>query len=208
MENVISHPFIERDGAKQDRFLRIRRLCFTLLIICCNSKEDAERIVKALEGRTKRFSLEMNTTKTKVVKFSKREESKGVKQETFDYLGFTFYLAPTGRGQIVPKLETSKKKFRSKLKAVTEWCRANKHKGKLQTIWKIFISKLRGHIRYYGVSFNSFRMKEFVLQATKIFFKWMNRRSQRRSMNWEKFNKFMDKFPLPKVIIHHSLFMK
>ena len=64
-------------------------------------------------------------------------------------------------------------------------------------IWKIFQSKIRGHIQYYGVSFNTDKVKEFIAQATKILFKWLNRRSQKRSFNWDKFQKFMEKNPLP-----------
>ena len=90
MENVISHPFIERDGAKQDRFLRIRRLCFTLLVVCCEDKMDASKILKALKGRFERFGLIMNETKTKVISFNYREANAGIKQGVFDFLGFTF----------------------------------------------------------------------------------------------------------------------
>ncbi len=97
-------------------------------------------------------------------------------------------------------------RLKSKLEKVKMWCRSNRHKGKLRELWKRFCSKLRGHYQYYGVTFNTESMENFRCEAVRIFFKWMNRRSQRRSFDWDKFNKFMERFPLPKLGIHHRLF--
>ena len=36
--------------------------------------------------------------------------------------------------------------------------------------------------------------------------KWLNRRSQKKSFNWETFQKYMERFPLPKARIHHSFY--
>ena len=66
-------------------------------------------------------------------------------------------------------------------------------------IWKIFHAKLAGHIRYYGVSFNAKQLERFVYQATRILFKWLNRRSQRKSFTWDQFSCFLQAFPLPQV---------
>ncbi|OGT53973.1 MAG: hypothetical protein A3F43_02240 [Gammaproteobacteria bacterium RIFCSPHIGHO2_12_FULL_42_10] len=58
----------------------------------------------------------------------------------------------------------------------------------------------------YGVSFNMCGLKRFVHSAIKILFKWLNRRSQRKSFTWEKFEQFMQEFPPPKIKIWHALF--
>ena len=73
-------------------------------------------------------------------------------------------------------------------------------------IWKTFCAKLRGHIRYYGVSFNSTAVWQFVWQAVRILFRWLNRRSQRTSFTWERFLQFLRSHPHPAVKVHHSLF--
>ena len=86
------------------------------------------------------------------------------------------------------------------------WCKENRSKKKLLELWKIFCSKLRGHVQYYGVSLNTDGVHCFIQQATKIFFKWMNRRSQKKSFNWEQFSKFLESFPAPKAKICHRLF--
>jgi hypothetical protein len=69
----------------------------------------------------------------------------------------------------------------------------------LLPIWRTFCAKVRGHLRYYGVSFNHHALEMFIRQATRIMYKWLNRRSQRRSFNWEKFQRFMDQHPPPVV---------
>lgn len=92
------------------------------LVICCELESDAKRVHAALDKRLEKFSLKMNKDKTKLVRFSKNKlYFQGIKQETFDFLGFTFVLGKSKTGNVIPKLITSRKRFRSKLKNVTIW---------------------------------------------------------------------------------------
>lgn len=174
-------------------------------IICCKDSKDAIKVQKALKKRLNRFGLELNADKTKVIRFNKSDFPK-LKQDTFDYLGFTFYIRKSRKGYPQIAIKTSSQRFYSKLRNVKYWCQQNKNKQRLCPLWKTFNAKLRGHIQYYGVSLNSDCVYSFVYQATGIFFKWINRRSQRRSMNWEQFNKFRKVFPGVKVSIVHNLY--
>lgn len=176
------------------------------MVICCRYEKDAVRVSKALSKRLAKYKLKLNEDKTKTVKFSKRKTKRGTKQEVFDFLGFTFYLGKSLRGTIVPKLKTNGKRFSSKLKRVNAWARKVKDRAPLEVIWIIFCAKLRGHVQYYGVSFNKDAVSSFIDKARRIIFKWLNRRSQRKSFDWEKFALFTEKYPLPKVRIHHKLF--
>jgi len=177
------------------------------LVICCQFKEDAKRIRKALSLRLSKFKLKLNEGKTHEVDFSKRDAGQGMRQGTFDFLGFTFYLGVSRNGKyIVPKLKSSGKRIKSKLKKVTAWMRMIRNRYPLLKIWRIFCSKLRGHIQYYGVSFNVQGVRVFLVKAIRIFFKWINRRSQRKSFNWDKFKLFIERFPVPKVKVCHKLF--
>jgi RNA-directed DNA polymerase len=175
-------------------------------IITCQNEEDAKRIKEALGKRLAKFKLKLNEDKTKIVSFSKREALRGQPQGSFDFLGFTFYLGRSRRGYIIPKVKTSGKKFRAKLKNVTDWCRTQRNRMKLSSLWKIYQAKIRGHVQYYGISHNTDKVDEFIGQATKILYKWLNRRSQKKSFNWEKFNKFKDKYPILKARVVHALF--
>ena len=175
-------------------------------IICCQYESDAIRIKSALGKRLSKFKLKLNEEKTTVTSFSRRKYEDGKKQGVFHFLGFTFYWGRSRKGRAIPKVETRGKSLRSKLKSVNEWARQIRNKYRLSHIWKIFGSKIRGHIQYFGVSFNTGRVEYFVHKAVKTLFKWLNRRSQRKSFNWEKFSLFVEKNPLPKIKVYHPFF--
>ena len=61
-----------------------------------------------------------------------------------------------------------------------------RNREKLPVLWRRFCIKLQGHIRYFGVSFNLAWVEKFIQLATRILFKWLNRRSQRKSFTWEQ----------------------
>ena len=176
------------------------------MVICCRYAKDAERIKQALLKRLAKFSLKLNEEKTKVVSFSKSKmKHRKEKAGTFDFLGFTFVLGKSIKGIIIPKVITSRKRFTSKLKKVNQWLRENRCKAKMKPLWLKFCIKLNGHIQYYGVSYNR-RPGRFIFLARKLFFKWMNRRSQLKSLNWDKFLQFLKQFPPPLARVYHPLF--
>ncbi len=175
-------------------------------IICCEYEKDATRIKDTLAKRLGKFKLQLNEDKTKLVSFDKVAMTQGIEQGTFDFLGFTFYLGKSKTGRLIPKLKTRSKTLRSKLKKVALWFKGIKDKKPLNIIWKTLCAKIRGHIQYYGVSHNFDEIGKFFRETRRIAYKWLNRRSQRKSFNWEKFSLFIERNPLPKVRIVHKLF--
>lgn len=176
-------------------------------VLCCELESDAERIRKALPKRLEKFKLKLNEMKTKMVKFSKLAYvQKRHKPESFDFLGFTFYWGRTRTGSAIPKVKSSGKRMRSKLKKVNAWAKAVRNEHEILTIWSLFCKKIGGHIRYYGVSFNSEQVEKFLFQSTAIMFRWLNRRSQRKSFTWDAFQEFIKVNPLPKVKVWHALY--
>lgn len=139
------------------------------------------------------------------MQFSKAKSRQKIKQEAFDFLGFTFYLGRSRKGDL-PKVKTNGARLRKKLKSVNVWAREVRNKAPLKEIWKAFGQKLEGHIQYYGVSFNARSVHNFRNKAIRTMFKWLNRRSQRKSFNWEEFELFMSRYPAPKARICHVLF--
>ena len=176
------------------------------IVICCQYSRDADRIKQALNNRLVKYGLRMNEEKTKLVKFAIRNQRRGKRQETFDFLGFTFYFGKSQKGYYLVKVKTNSKRLRSKLKKVNEWARAIKNKMPLKQIMKIACAKARGHIQYYGVSHNIADVSTFIDKVEQILFKWMNRRSQRKSFTWEKFREFLGRINFPKAKICHKLF--
>ena len=172
------------------------------LCICCQYESDAIRIRTALDNRLTKFKLQLNEEKTKMVNFERKDKG----GERFDFLGFTFYWSKSRNGKIIPKVKTARKRMITKLKAITQWIKDKRNKCKLQEIWSELKLKIEGHIRYYGVSFNMNAIIVFIHWVKQIMFKWLNRRSQRKSFDWDKFEKFIAVNPLPKIRICHRLF--
>lgn len=163
-----------------------------------------DKIVRSLEKRLAKFGLTLNVDKTKTVPFNRGAYSRGEKQGTFDFLGFTFYWARTRKGHYpTVKVKTSKKALRSKLGMLQQWVRENRSKGTLLVVWSRYLRKLRGHLVYFGVSDNSPSLKKYLHESERVFFKWMNRRSHKRSFSWERFEKFMEQYPMPVEKIYH-----
>ena len=49
-------------------------------------------------------------------------------------------------------------------------------------------------------------LNAFVYRIRWILFKWLNRRSQRKSYNWKSFTEVMKDFPLAKPRIYVSIY--
>lgn len=84
------------------------------------------------------------------------------------------------------RVKTSRKKFRSKIEAMKVWIKIYRAIS-LEQIFKIVNAKLRGHYQYYGVTENTKEVKSFLMQTKWLLFKWLNRRSQRRSYTMDTF---------------------
>jgi group II intron reverse transcriptase/maturase len=175
-------------------------------VICCQYRHDAERIRKALSGRLAKFGLALNEAKTRMVAFSRPTRKSSSQRAAFDFLGFTFYWGLSRRGKPLVKVKTSGKRLRGKLQAIHTWAKHVRSRCTTQQFWTILCAKVRGHLRYYGVSFNVRAVMTFVHQVRKIAFKWLNRRSQRRSFTWEMYERFIDAHPLPRAVVYHRLF--
>jgi group II intron reverse transcriptase/maturase len=209
MSNIFAHYVLDRWFEEVVKIhckgkVELYRYCDDA-VICCQYEVDARRVRDALAKRLVKYKLRLNEEKTKMVNFSKSEYEQGGKVESFDFLGFTFYWGRARSGIALPKVKSSGKRLRFKLKKVNEWAKANRNKYLTRELWRRFCLKLEGHIRYFGVSFNIRGLKRFLHRATRIMFKWLNRRSQRNSFTWERFELFRQANPLPKAKIWHAL---
>ena len=176
-------------------------------IICCIDTRDTNKIVNSLKKRLSKFGLKLNQDKTKFINFNKYTFERGIKQGNFDFLGFTFYLSRAHKGCFITiKAKTSKKTLRAKLANIKAWLRLYRFAGGLRDLWLSFCRKLKGHIAYFGVTHNCESVVKFLRQARRLFFKWLNRRSQRRSFNWEQFAAFEKEYPMPQAKIHHEIY--
>ena len=66
--------------------------------------------------------------------------------------------------------------------------------------------KLMGHNQYYGITGNYRALSRFYWEVDKVWQKWLNRRSQRAKMTWERFKRLLVRYPLPAPRIAHSVY--
>lgn len=151
-------------------------------------REDAERFYRALGQRLEKFGLELAAEKTRIIPIH-RDPPSG----RFDFLGFEFYWGKDRSGKPHLKHRTSRQKLRNSLKRFTEWCRKNRNL-ELRVLFRRLNAKLRGYYNYYGVIGNYDSLKQLIYQVKRILFKWLNRRSQRRSYNWEGFEQLLEHY--------------
>lgn len=179
--------------------------------VCCfQYQQDAQNFYNALIKRLGKFSLEIAEEKTKVIPFGRFANERGKKlglkkPPTFDFLGFTHYCGRSRNGKFRVKRKTSSKKMRTKLKECKNWLKANRNRD-IEVIMNRLVRSLNGYYNYYCITDNGPSVNNFQDKVKKLLFKWMNRRSQRKSFNWDKFNLFMKKFPLPKPKVKVSIY--
>jgi len=162
---------------------------------------------KALKERLGRYGLKTSGSKSKTIEFGRyawqraKEQGKGL--GVFDFLGFTHYCGKTRGGKFKLGRKTSRKKFIQKVKAMNVWLNSVRNLIPLKEWWKVLRAKLIGHYRYYGISGNMQAMRMFYTETSKLAYKWINRRSQKRSYNYTRYKLFKEYNPLPEPKIHH-----
>lgn len=172
--------------------------------------DDAQRIERGLKNRFRKYGLELHPTKSRTFSFGRFEQEKSQRQNrrsnSFDFLGFTHFCDTTRSGKFKLGRKTSGKKFRAKCKVLNLWLKSIRNKIKTKDWWKILRLKLFGHFQYYGISGNYISISKFYRRALFLTHKWLNCRSQKKSMNWERFYQYLDCYPLPKPKIKYNLY--
>ena len=147
-------------------------------------KSEADHFFSQLPQRLWKFNLSLSAEKTQILSFTKWRMEEN---HRFDFLGFEFRWGKDRQGKPKVQRRTSRSKLRRSLSAFTEWCRDHRNL-RMADLFAILNAKLRGYYNYYGVIGNTRSLREFYKQARRILFKWLNRRSQRKSYNWRGFD--------------------
>jgi len=173
-------------------------------------KDDAKRIERALHNRFNKNGLELHPTKSRRISFGRFEKETAAKENrkanTFEFLGFTHYCDTTKKGRFKIGRKTSRKKYSAKCKDMNQWLKQVRNQEKTKNWWKTLEAKLRGHYQYYGISENYRSIKAYYVHTVRLVQKWLNRRSQKRKMSWERFKSYLEHYPLPMPRIVHSLY--
>jgi len=202
--------WVEKGLAQQcTGYVKVVRYCDDFVILV-QYKHEAQKILEVLEERMNKFGLELAPDKTNLLEFGRyariNAEKKSKKPDTFDFLSFTHYSDKTRSGKFKVGRKTKRKKLSTKAKELNLWMKRTRNQEKLKDWWETLAAKLRGHYQYYGVSGNYPALTSYYKLAIRLAHKWVNRRSQKNSMNWKEFQAYLQTFPLPKPRICHNLY--
>ncbi len=178
-------------------------------VACFTHEEDAKRFSAALIERLAEFALEVEPSKTALLRFGSYAKRQCVKlglgrPPTFDFLGFTHYVTRSRSKRFMVGRKTQGSRISRKLKEVGVRLAKLRTSGG-RAMMDYAKRHLQGHIAYFGVSGNSRSLKTYVYRVSRVLFKWLNRRSQRKSVNWARFGEVLKTW-LPPVRIKHNLY--
>ncbi|MBL4830299.1 MAG: group II intron reverse transcriptase/maturase [Aliivibrio sp.] len=158
---------------------------------------DAERFYEVLPKRLKRFNLDVAEDKTLLMQFSRFRIGR---KRHFVFLGFEFYWDTDSRGKARLRRRTAVKKQKAALSEYYQWIKA-KRSLKLSKWLPQLKRKLVGFRNYFGLPDNSRSMSHVYNYVLHSLYKWLNRRSGRRSYNWSNFKKMLEYFKIeyPKI---------
>lgn len=163
---------------------------------------DAHKVMAVLAKRFGKYGLTLHPEKTRLVEFlrpDRRRPSLGHDPKgpgTFDMLGFTHVWNKSRNGKWVVKQRTARDRFCRSLKRVVEWCRKHRHDD-VRAQHKALGRKLMGHFGYFGIPGNSEALSRFRHEVTQAWRKWLDRRSQRARMTWQRMMRLLERYPLP-----------
>lgn len=180
--------FIENYGSQESVIVRYADDA----VFMFSKEQQAKDFLVALRLRLAEYKLSVNEDKTAIINFAKGRET------IFSFLGFTFFWNKRkGWSKINLVIKTQRDKLAKKVQEFTEWIKLNRSRLSRKEIWLITASKLRGHYNYYGYYCNRGKLMLFYQSVIRDLFKWLNRRSQKKSFTWKQFKGLLSREPLP-----------
>ena len=180
-------------------------------VIHCRTKKEALHIKKALEKRFKEVGLEIDPTKTKIVrcKDSNRPTKKGEKV-SFDFLGYTFKPrgAESKEGKrfisFLPAVSGKAKKAINK--TVRDWGIRKKSHVSIQDQAKTYNKAIKGWMNYYGKFYPS-ELYTVLRRINYALKQWARRTLKRLKGSFRLVNKWLKNFVKtnPRLFVHWQL---
>jgi group II intron reverse transcriptase/maturase len=173
------------------------------------NEQDARRVLAVLPKRLAKYGLTLHPTKTRLTAFRRPDRTppsggSGPGPGTFDLLGFTHFWGKSRQDKWIVKRQTARDRFGRALSRVAAWCRGHRHDA-VRDQHRTLVAKLRGHFQYFGITGNWRMLARFRFEVIHAWRKWLNRRSQRASMSWERMDQLLERYALPKPRIAHRL---
>jgi RNA-directed DNA polymerase len=170
---------------------------------------EAEDFLESLGKRMQEFHVELALEKTRQLAFgrSAREQAyrRGEKPKECTFLGMTFFCGKTRQGACKVKRKTSRKKLRQALARLTDWIRRYRNLLPTGALLRRAKVRVQGHLNYYAITDNAESCHRYMHLTRRVLFKWLNRRSQRKSYTWAAFQQALRHVGWPQVRIRVNL---
>ena len=157
-------------------------------------KQDAEMFYQTLGARLGKFNLTLAEEKTRIISFSRFRK---YERTSFIFLGVEFRWGTSRNNKDIIKRCTSRKKMQRAFAEFTEWCRENRNQRIRKQAAEVTL-KLKGHYNYFGLAGNYRCLAQYFSATMRIWYRWLNRRSQRRSYNWAEFTRMTQVYEIPR----------
>jgi group II intron reverse transcriptase/maturase len=177
-------------------------------VMVFETEEDARRVAQVLPKRFEKYGLALHPEKTRLVRFERPRSpppSGGGESGSFDLLGFTHFWGGSRKGNWVVMRKTAKDRLSRTLQRISKWCSANRHLPIAEQHVGL-ARKLRGHDAYFGITGNARALAALRHLVRRIWHKWLNRRSRKAGLNWQRMNALLARFPLPPARVVHSIY--
>ena len=150
----------------------------------CVSLKQAKYLQRRLEERFKKYGLELNLEKTRIV-YCKDDDRKGTYENTsFDFLGYTFRPrhAKSKYGKYFTSFlpAVSKKAQKAIRKEVKRWRLQLKNDKSIVDIANMFNKKIQGWINYYS-HFYKTELYKVLRYINSCLIKWVRRKFKKRN---------------------------
>lgn len=152
-------------------------------VVAFQYRTEAQAFYRELPDRLKKFNLEVAPEKTHLKRFSRFHPSRA---QSFQFLGFEFYWGTDRNGEPRVRRITALKKHKAKLRELYQWIKLNRSM-RLNHLMPQLRRKLAGFRNYFGLVDNSRSLSHIYDFVLHTLYKWLNRRSQRHSFNWQGF---------------------
>ena len=197
---------------------RIRRHCWGAAFLfrfaddflaCFQYRTDAEAFLESLKERMAGFHLELAEEKTRHLEFGRYARAnayqRGEKPKEFTFLGMTFFCGKTRHGAFKVKRKTSRKKLQQSLARFTDWIRRYRNLLPTGDLLRQAKMRVQGHLNYYAITDNSESCQRYMHLTRRALFKWLNRRSQRKSYTWDGFRQALRHVGWPQARVRVNL---
>jgi RNA-directed DNA polymerase len=203
LANIYLHEVVDMWFAR-DVKPRLRGRAFMIryaddMVLVFSCENDARRVMDVLPKRLGKYGLTLHPTKTRLLRFrpsDPKEPYRPIESRVFEFLGLTHLWEKTRKGYWVVRRKTASGRFCRALVKVAEWIRFHRHDSVAEQHTGL-VRRLRGHDNYYGILGNSRALARFHYEVGRLWRKWLDRRSHKARMTWVRFNRLLERYPLP-----------